>query len=156
MPEVLSILSRVVESSSMVWRVTFAGLARWWRWRAERQWLVIPREDQRLEIQFADWDSEYDLAVEIHRGDFFCSVPVTGPRMSLGLSGLAYERSRGAGDLPQPPEIERPAPSLKQAIRVAIDWETVTPLAEIPRSSLSNRVKRSLRWWKLKRAEASA
>jgi hypothetical protein len=156
MPEVLRILSEAVGSGSMVWRVTFAGLARWWRWRGERRWLVIPREDQRLEIQFADWDAEYDVAVEIHRGDFFCSVPVTGPRMSLGLSGLAYERSRGAEDLPEPPEIRRPAPSLKQAIRVAIDWETVTPLTEIPTSSLPNRVKRGLRWWKLKRAGVGA
>ncbi len=156
MPEVLRILARTVASSSMVWRVTFGGLARWWRWRAERRWLVIPTEDQRLEIQFADWDPEYEVALEIHRGGFFCSVPVTGPRMSLGLGGLAYERSRGTEDLPDPPDIERPAPSLKQAIRVAIDWETVTPLTEIPDSSLSNRVKRSLRWWKLKRARTGA
>ncbi len=156
MPEVLRMLSDVVDSNSMVWRVTFARLARWWRWRAERRWLVIPREDQRLEIQFADWDAEYDVALEIHRGEFFCSLPVTGPRMSLSQSGLAYERSRGAAALPEPPELERPAPSLKQAIRQAIDWETVTPLTEIPHSSLSNRVKRSLRWWKLKRAGVGA
>jgi hypothetical protein len=81
---------------------------------------------------------------------------VTGPRMSLSLSGLAYERSGGIGSLPDPPEIERHSPSLRKAIRAAIDWETVTPLTEIPGSSLSNRVKRSLRWWKLKRAGAGA
>jgi len=156
MPEVLRMLSGVVDSSSMVWRVTFAALARWWRWRAERRWLVMPRDDHRLEIQFADWDEEYCVAVEIHRGAFFCSLPMTGPRLSLGLSDLAYERSRGADGLPEPPELERPTPSLKQAIRHAIDWETVTPLTEIPRSSLSNRVKRSLRWWKLKRAGVGA
>jgi peptidoglycan/xylan/chitin deacetylase (PgdA/CDA1 family) len=152
MPEVLRILSQAVDSGSMVWRVTIAELARWWRWRAERRWLVIPREDQRIEIQFADWDAEYDVVVEIQRGDFFCSVPMTGPRMSLSMGGLAYERSRGADALPEPPRMERRAPSLKQAIRVAIDWETVTPLDEIPGSSLSGRVKRGLRWWKLKRA----
>jgi peptidoglycan/xylan/chitin deacetylase (PgdA/CDA1 family) len=154
MPEVLRTLAGAVESSSLVWRVTFVGLARWWRWRAERKWLVIPREDHRLEIQFSEWDREYDIALEIHRGDFFCSVPLTGPRMSLGLGGLAYQRGGGSRPLPEPPEIERPSPSLKQAIRVAIDWETVTPLSDIPRSSLPNRVKRGLRWWKLRRAEA--
>jgi hypothetical protein len=156
LPEVLRILAGTVESSSLVWRATFADLARWWRWRAERRWLVIPREDHRLEIQFSEWDPEYDMALEIHRGDFFCSVPVTGPRMTLGLSGLAYQRSGGSRPLPDPPEIERSAPSLKQAIRTAIDWETVTPIADIPRSSLPNRVKRGLRLWKLRRAEASA
>jgi hypothetical protein len=144
MPEVLHALARTVAASSLVWRVTLSGLARWWRWRAERKWLVIPREDHRLEIQFAEWDSEYEIALELHRGDFFCSVPVTGPRMSLVLSGLAYERSGGAERLPEPPAIERPAPSLRTAIRAA--------LAEIPRSSLPNRVKRGLRWWKLRRA----
>jgi hypothetical protein len=156
MPEVLSAIARTVESSSLVWRVTFAALARWWRWRAERKWLVVPRDDHRLEIQFADWDTEYDVALEIHRGDFFCSMPVTGPRMSIGLSGLAYQRSGGGQPLPGPPSLERPAPSFKEAVRSAIDWETVTPLAEIPRSTLSNRVKRGLRWWKLKRARTGA
>ncbi len=107
-------------------------------------------------MQFADWDTEYDVALEIHRGDFFCSMPVTGPRMSLGLSGLAYQRTDGSGPLPGPPEIERPSPSLRLAVRAAIDWETVTPLSEIPRSSLSNRVKRGLRWWKHRRARAGA
>jgi hypothetical protein len=152
MPEVLHALARAVAASSLVWRVNLSGLARWWRWRAERRWLVIPREDHRLEIQFAEWDTEYEIALEIYRGDFFCALPVTGPRMSIALSGLAYERSGGAVHLPAPPEIERPSPSLKKAIRAAIDWETVTPLAEIPRSSLPNRVKRGLRWWKLRRA----
>ena len=51
----------------------------------ERRWLVIPREDDRLDIQFDEWDSEYAFAVDIQRGSFQCSVPVTGSRMSLGL-----------------------------------------------------------------------
>lgn len=155
MPEVLHALARAVASRSLVWRTTFSGLSRWWRWRAERKWLVIPREDHRIEIQFAEWDTEYPMALEIHRGDFFGSVPVTGPRMSIGLSGLAYQRV-APGPMPDPPTIERSSPSLKQAIRTAIDWETVTPIADIPRSSLPNRVKRGLRLWKLRRAEASA
>jgi hypothetical protein len=156
MPEVLQALAATAASSSLTWRVSLSGLARWWRWRAERKWLVIPREDHVLEIQFSEWDPEYEIALEIHRGDFFCSLPVTGPRMTLSLSGLAYERSRGTESLPEPPEIERPSPSLRKAIRAAIDWETVTPLTEIPRSSLPNRVKRGLRWWKLKRAGVGA
>jgi hypothetical protein len=156
LPDVLQILARTIESGSLVWRTNFAKLARWWRWRTERKWLVLPREDHRLEIQFSEWDPEYDIALEIHRGGFFCSVPVTGPRMSLGLSGLAYQRSGGSRPWPASPEIERSKPNLKQAIRTAIDWETVTPLADIPRTTLPNRVKRGLRWWRLKRAEARA
>ena len=94
MPEVLRILAQVVDARPLVWRATFSDLARWWRWRAEQRWLVIPREEHRLDIQFDDWDGEYDFALEIHRGNFYCSLPVTGPRMSLSLTGLAYQRQR--------------------------------------------------------------
>ena len=66
-------------------------------------------------------------------------------------AGLRAER-RHAGRCPIRPTIDRGPLSLKRAVQTAIDWETVTPLAEIPRSSLPNRVKRGLRWWKLKRA----
>jgi hypothetical protein len=156
LPEVLQILARTVTSSTLTWRTTFTGLSRWWRWRAERRWLVLPREDHRLEIQFSEWDPEYALAIEIHRGDYSCSIPVTGPRMTLGLEGLAFHRADGPQPLPPPPRIARPVRGLKQAIRAAIDWETVTPLADIPATSLPNRVKRGLRWWKARQTEASA
>ena len=93
----------------------------------------------------------YKRQVEIHRGPFRCAVPVTGPRMSLPLAGLAYERGVDPEPILGPPEVDPDALSLKRAVKTAIDWETVTPLAEIPRTSLSNRVKRGLRWWKLQR-----
>jgi len=152
MPEVLTALARVIDSQPLVWRANFSELARWWRWRGERRYMVMPREDHRLEILFDEWDTEYDLAVEIHRGRFRCSLPVTGPRMSLGLAGLVYQRGdRSEGSL-DPPTIDRGNLSLKQAMRTALDWETVTPLNEIPRSSISNRLKRGLRRWKHKTA----
>ena len=152
MPEIMKAIASAVESRPLVWRASFSELARWWRWRAGRSWLVIPREDDRLDIQFDEWDSEYAFAVDIQRGRYQCSVPVTSSRMSLGLGGLVYER-RG----PCERDLERPrigsGPlSLKRAVKAAIDWETVTPLDQIPRSSIPNRVKRGLRWWKLKRA----
>jgi peptidoglycan/xylan/chitin deacetylase (PgdA/CDA1 family) len=156
MPEVMSALARTIDNQPLVWRATFTELARWWRWRAERRWLVVPREDHRLEIQFHEWNTEYDFALEIHRGRFHCSVPVTGPCMSLGLAGLAYERCESSPDCDLPPTFDREALSLKRAVRSALDWETVTPLDDIPRSSISNRLKRGLRWWKHKRTGASA
>ena len=33
-------------------------------------------------------------------------------------------------------------------MRTALDWETVTPLDDLPASSLSDRVKKGLRWWR--------
>jgi hypothetical protein len=156
MPEVMAALARTVESQSLVWRATFSELARWWRWRGERRWLVIPRDNHRLEIQFHEWNTEYEFALEIHRGRFHCSIPVTGPRMSLGLTGLAYERSEPSLACLEPPTIDREILSFKKAVRSALDWETVTPLDDIPRSSISNRLKRGLRWWQHKRTGVSA
>jgi hypothetical protein len=76
--------------------------------------------------------------------------------MSLGLNGLVYERrDHGEAGLEFPRIGARPL-SLKRAFKSAIDWETVTPLDQIPRSSITNRVKRGLRWWKLKRAGVSS
>jgi hypothetical protein len=156
MPEVMTALARAIDGHSLVWRATFSELARWWRWRGERRWIALPRDDHRLEIQFDDWDSKYQAALEIHRGRFYCSIPVTGPHMSLGLAGLVYERSEPSAGCIEPPTIDRESLSLKKAMRTALDWETVTPIDDIPRSSISNRLKRRLRQWKHKRAEASA
>ena len=156
MPEVMTALARAIDGHPLVWRATFSDLARWWRWRGERRWMVLPRDDNRLEIQFDDWDTKYPFALEIHRGRFHCSIPVTGPHMSLGLAGLVYERSESSAGCIEPPTIDRETLSLKQAVRTALDWETVTPVDDIPRTSFSNRLKRRLRRWKHKRAEASA
>ena len=70
MPEILIALHRLLERQSLVWRATLTELARWWRWRASRKYLVLPRDGNRFEIQFDEWDPEYPLAMEIHRGDF--------------------------------------------------------------------------------------
>jgi peptidoglycan/xylan/chitin deacetylase (PgdA/CDA1 family) len=152
MPEVLKILAAAVAGKTLVWRVTFSELARWWRWRAERKWMVIPRPGHRLDIQFDEWDTEFACALEIHRGRFSCSLPVTAPRMSLGLAGLAYQRAGQLDPILDPPARDRGSLSWKNAVRTAIDWETVTPLGEIPTSSLPNRLKRGLRMWRLKRS----
>ena len=156
MPQVMSALAQAIEGRPLVWRATFSDLARWWRWRGERRWIVLPRADHRLEIQFDDWDPTYEIALEIHRGRFHCSIPVTGARMSLGLAGLAFERSESSPACQEPPSIDRETLSLKRAMRTALDWETVTPLDDIPRSSISNRLKRGLRWWKHTRRGATA
>jgi hypothetical protein len=154
MPEILRAVAGAVAAEPLVWRASFSEIARWWRWRAERRWLLIPRDERRLEIQFDEWDPEYKFALEIVRGRFVSSVPVTGPRMSLGLTGLVYERRERDEPGVAPPVIEREPVTVKSAVRAALDWETVTPLAEIPRTSLSNRVKRGLRW--LRRTERRA
>jgi peptidoglycan/xylan/chitin deacetylase (PgdA/CDA1 family) len=155
MPEILRAISRSVENEPLVWRTTFSELARFWRWRGERRFLVLPRELDRLEIQFDEWDRRYPLALEIQRGRFRSLMPLAGPRTTLPLDDLAYERVDESEPLQPPHMIVRRRLALKHAVQVALDWETVTPLDAIPRSSLSNRVKRSLRWWKARRARVT-
>ncbi len=156
MPGVMTTIAREIADQPLVWRTTFTELARWWRWRSERRLMVIARDEGRLDVQFDEWDTEYEFGLEIQRGRFHCCLPVTRPRMSLGLAGLVYERRSPLEPGFDPPTSDRGSLSLKRAVQVALDWETVTPLEEIPRSSISNRVKRGLRWWKYKRMGVSS
>jgi hypothetical protein len=152
MPEILIGLHRLMDRHSLVWRATLTEFSRWWRWRASLRYMVLPRDGNRFEVQFDEWDPQYPLALEIHRGAFACSIPLTGPRTVLNLDELVYERrERPADPVVVPPTIDTRNPSLKDAVRHAIDWETVTPLEELSSSSLSDRVKKGLRWWKLQR-----
>ncbi|WP_165235076.1 hypothetical protein [Aquisphaera insulae] len=152
MPEVLIGLNRVLDGHSLVWRTTLTEMARWWRWRASRRFVVLPRGGGRLEIQVEDWDEAYPLAMEIHRGDFSCTIPLRGTRTVIRAEDLVYERRpSAAGGLLRPPCPDRRPPGLREAVRRAIDWETVTPLQELSTGTLSDRVKKGLRWWKLRR-----
>ncbi len=92
MPQILKAIASAVEHEPLVWRTTFTELSRFWRWRGERRWLVIPRDRDRLEIQFDEWDRKYPLALEIQRGRFRSLLPLAGPRTTLPLDDLAYER----------------------------------------------------------------
>jgi hypothetical protein len=69
---------------------------------------------------------------------------------------LVYERGESSASSVDPPRLRGSGINLKRAVRTALDWETVTPLEQIPRSSVSNRLKRGLRWWKHKRTGVTA
>jgi hypothetical protein len=146
-PEVLAALEAAIADEPFVWRVTMTEFAEWWRWRLERRWSLRPRPEGRFEVQFEDWNSEFPLGLEIVRGHHVSLVPVTGPRMLLRLEDLAYERRDARAELPAAVPARR-SPSLKAAVRSALDWETVTPLEDLPASRLSDRVKKGLRWWR--------
>lgn len=150
MPEVLIALHRVVDRQPLVWRATLTELARWWRWRSRRKYIVLPREGRRLEIQFEEWEPEYPLAMEVQRGDFSATIPLTGPRTTIFPDELVYER-RGRRPELGPAGHARRRGNLKDVVREALDWETVTPIHELSSASLSGRLKKGLRWWKLQR-----
>jgi hypothetical protein len=154
-PQVLATLDDSIGGDALLWRVTLTEFARWWRWRAGRRWALVPRAEGRYEIQFDDWDATFPLGLEIVRGRHVSTIPVTGPRMPLRLEDLAYERRDVRDDLPAPEPSPR-APSLRSAVRSALDWETVTPVEELPASTLPDRVKKGLRWWRRREREGAS
>jgi hypothetical protein len=146
-PEVLAALAAATAGDDLLWRVTLTEFAAWWRWRDGRRWALLPRGDGRFEVQFDDWSHTFPLGLEVVRGNHVSAIPIRGPRTPLRLEDLAYERRAVRRSPPAP----YPAPrsvSLRAAVRRALDWETVTPLDELPVDTLSARVKKGLRWWR--------
>ena len=150
-PEIVRALAGAVDRESLLWRTTLTEFARWWRWRGERRWSVVPRGEDRFEVQFEEWDPSYPMALELVRGHHVAVIPLNGPRTTFARQGLAYERREARPDLPSPSILRGPL-GIKAAVRSAIDWETVTPLEELHASSLAARVKRELRRWKEREA----
>ena len=91
-PEIVRRIAEAVAAEPLVWRTTLTAFARWWRWRDSRRWSIETRPDNRLEVQFEEWDPAYPLAVEIVRGRHVAQVPLSGPRTTFATGGLAFER----------------------------------------------------------------
>jgi hypothetical protein len=146
-PAIVTALAAAVAADVFLWRVTLTEFARWWRWRHEQRWSVVAKSDGRFEVQFEEWRPEFPLGLEIVRGQHVATVPVTGPRMIVCLEDLAYELRGDMAQLPVPARSPRRA-SLKAVVREALDWETVTPLEDLPGDTVSARLKRGLRRWR--------
>ncbi len=152
-PEIVTALAEAVADESLLWRTTLTEFARWWRWRAGRKWSVVAREPGRFEVQFEDWDARHPLALEIARGRHVATIPLAGPLTPFALDELAYERREARADIPSPTTYRGPI-GLKAALRSALDWETVTPIDELPTVTLADRLKRELRRWKDREPES--
>ena len=146
-PEVVTALADAVAAEPRLWRTTMGEFARWWRWRSTRRWGIRDQGEGLFGLQFEEWDNRYSVAVEIVRGAHVARFPVSGSRSSFRLDDLAYERSSTRSDPPSP----RPGPRKRGvgvAIRAALDWETVTPVEELPAATVAGRLKRGLRRWR--------
>ncbi len=146
-PRIVSALADAVVGESLVWRTTLTEFARWWRWRSDRKWSVRVGGDDRISIQFDEVDRKYPMAVEVVRGDHVATIPIQGPSLRFPRSALVYEKRALRFDRPESTAI-RPPRGVKASIRSAIDWETVTPVAEIATNTVAGRIKRGLRRWK--------
>ncbi len=150
-PGIVAELAEAVGRESLLWRTTLTEFARWWRWRAGLRWSIEERAEGRMEVLFDGWDARYPITLEVYRGRHVASIPPAGPRTGFHLGAMAYERRDARADLPGP--TPRPGPrGFRAAVRSAIDWETVTPIAELPSGTIAARVKRGLRRWKARGA----
>ena len=153
-PEILAAVDASIAGRTLLWRVTLTEFAQWWRWRSERAgaWSILARGEGRYEVQFDEWNETFPIALEVVRGRHVASVPLNGARTNVRLEDLAYERRAERATLERPTPITRPI-RLRSVVRSALDWETVTPLNDLPAHSLADRVKKGLRWWKSARSE---
>lgn len=146
-PEIVSRIAEYVSDQGLLWRTSMTGFADWWLWRDKRRWELIDRGEGRFEVRFEDWDRRYPLALEIIRGEHIASIPLDNPRVRFALSGLAYQRRTARTGGPQPRPV-RPRHSWKTLVHSALDWETVTPLHDLPEDSVPARLKKRLRRWR--------
>ncbi|MDB5353406.1 MAG: hypothetical protein JWN86_4653 [Planctomycetota bacterium] len=151
-PHVVSALADAVADIDRLWRVTLTEFARWWRWRSQRTWSFVPKGDHKFEVQFDEWDARYPLALEIVRGDHVATIPLIDSRQMVRLSDLAYVRKTVRKDGPHPRMAPKPR-GIRSALRAAIDWETVTPLHDLPEDCLRDRIKKRLRFLRATTAE---
>lgn len=127
-PEVLAAVLQRVSGLADVWYTTLTEFAGWWRSRQD----VVAQLHRRGRVftLFVDRQSlPLPLGVEFCRGSQVALFQSTGPLVRFVEEELDFEVRRSS-KLPQAHRIDRPE-SVREIIKRQIDWETVTPSAEI-------------------------
>jgi len=146
-PEIVTALAGSVAEESLTWKVSLSTFARWWKWRLGRSWSLVPKGDRGYQIQLEEWDGRYPLGLEILRDRHSALIPIEGPMTLLDPSELAYERREPPYSLPTCLPRRRDL-GWKSVVKRALDWETVTPLEDLPTVTFRSRIKRELRAWR--------
>lgn len=146
-PEVVSAIVRSLEDAPLVWRTTLTAFARWWTWRIAQHVIISANSPGSITLRFAGRADRYAPALVIDRGGHTATLPVRGPEMHVTLDDLVFERTMARVDAASP-RLDRRPMGWRHWARGALDWETVTPLEELPETTLAARAKKRLRAWR--------
>jgi hypothetical protein len=153
-PAIVEAIAAALAREELVWRVTLTDFAAWWRKRAALRFRARRAKFGRLEIVFDKAPDGEAYALEQDLGETLSLTPLKGKIMSIGESEAPRPFKKNlrfdAGS-----ELAPPYSSPQTWLRRALDWETVTPLDELPTRTIRARLKKGLRWVRQRRSEAA-
>ena len=143
-PVILERVAETVEGRHDVWRTTQSQFARWWLARSTARWRLLMNEPGILHIEFENRPSRWIPALKIERGHQVTRLAVQDSRFIVSLGSLEFCPCSRQPSTPEAPIVNRPA-TFRGLVRQALDWETVTPTADLPDRTISQRARKWLR-----------
>jgi peptidoglycan/xylan/chitin deacetylase (PgdA/CDA1 family) len=143
-PEVIEAIGRCVAGQNGIWRTTLSEFCRWWEARARLRWRMVEAAPGLLQIDFDGADCGWMLRLEIERDGQVSSRAVLGPRLFVRLEEELFHSRPRQPALPPAPRVRGPA-TVRGLLRQALDWETVTPVDELPTHTIRMRARKWLR-----------
>jgi hypothetical protein len=141
-PDVLKRLMTTVSGFASLWKTDRTTLCDWWRCRGAVEVQVF-RDGEQFVITNQRLPERYRLGVEYWRGEHVAAMPLNRPLVRFSPAALAFQSRKPRQPL-TPVRID-PSQGLRGRVRRLIDWERVTPLAEIDRRTWRGWMKRVLR-----------
>jgi peptidoglycan/xylan/chitin deacetylase (PgdA/CDA1 family) len=141
-PRLLRETLTAASSLPHVWRTTLSEFAAWWRARDAVR-IGVDGDARSFTIRADRLPVEYPVAIEHFRDERIAILPIDRPVTIDNPSALDHQM-RPAPNLPRP-RISPRRTTLRGRLLRYLDWEHVTPVAEIPARTLRGRLKRTLR-----------
>ncbi|MEX0585478.1 MAG: hypothetical protein WD176_02455, partial [Pirellulales bacterium] len=141
-PQVLQAVLETADRCAALWMTDRTTLAAWWRERG-RVRLQLTRDSDAYLMQTSYLPRGQRLAIEYWRGEHVAVMPVDETSVRFSPEALAYQK-RQLFDVPRPARLDQ-AQGIKGRMKRYLDWEKVTPPAEIDASTWRGWMKRALR-----------
>lgn len=142
-PSIVDGIAQAVARESLVWRTTLTEFAHWWTRRAAIRWTARRLERGRVEVLFASGAPSDRIAIEHDIGDSTITIPVRGAVMTIDEQSSGFRTKTLRFDAAS--TLAPPHTGARGWLREMLDWETVTPINELPTRTIRARIKKSLR-----------